>query len=154
MGSSARSIPPTPAYDLKPKGRRVHLASIVVEDMLKWTVENVIMDPNYLGKERECYEVSAQFRDQKSWFKSIVREHVPGSNLARSNGPKNLATLADKIVMVFMDYVNLTIIRPGPTPEDRNSYDIRDELYLTQTPLTGLIEQVISVEDKYEGLAP
>ena len=152
MGSSTRSSPAKPAYDLKPKGRRVHLAGLVVEDMLKWTVEHVILDRNHLNQERECYEVSEQFREQKSWFLSIVRDHVPGSNPARSRGAMNKPTLADKIVMVFMDYVNREIIRPGPTPEDRNSHDIRDELHLTQTPLTGLIAEVISVEDKYEGL--
>ena len=152
MGSSSYARAPTPAYDLKPKGRRVHLASIVAEDLIKWTVDNVIMDPNHLNQERECYEVSAQFREQKSWFLVAVREHVPGSNLARSNGARNKPTLADKIVMVFMDYVNREIIRPGPTPEDRNCRDIRDELYSTQTHLSGLIAQVISVEDKYEGL--
>ena len=154
MGNSYSTPSPTPPSLKPPKGRRVHIASVIAEDMIKLVNEQVIKDPSYLGKERECYEVSAQMHEKRNSMLRIVHDNLPGSQLPRSKVARNRVTLAEKIVAVVQMHIDVRIIRPGPTPEDRSSFDMADELWLEQTPLTELIAAVIQVEDEYEGLVP
>jgi hypothetical protein len=60
--------------------------------------------------------------------------------------------IVDKIVMVFTDHVVNVIVRPGPTPEDRQACDLVTELAAIAPELEALVAAVIVEEDRHEGL--
>lgn len=142
----------TPPSEKKAKGVRTHLAPQVVDALLADTKEHVICGgEHHESQERECYEVSQALRDRTRQLRNRVEEIVPGSALAR-NGTTYGLRLSDKVAMVFVDRVNLEIIRPGPTPEDRQACDIAQEIDAIKPGLVELVEAVILVEDQFEGL--
>lgn len=47
--------------------------------------------------------------------------------------------IADKIVMTLVDQINETVIRPGPTPEERECYDLAQELHDLKPQLVAVV---------------
>lgn len=148
MGSSysrGEKPPPPTAGETKPTGARVHLASDVVAALMPVLQEHVIRgQAHHANEERECYEVARTLRGAEFRFKRAIRDIVPGSSMSKGDR----LDLVEKIVMVFLDTVSLVLIRPGPTPEDRQAGDMVKEADLLVPMLTDLIAQVIAVDDK------
>jgi len=112
--------------------------------------ESVIRgEDHHQSEERECYEVARDLRRAAPNFANAIADTIPGGRIC--DWPK--MSLVDKIVMVFTDTVSLVLIRPGPTPEDRQAHDLVTEAAAMEVMLEGLIAQVIAVDDKARGLA-
>lgn len=60
------------------------------------------------------------------------------------------AALANKIVDVLIDEINHSVIRPGPSPEERECYDVARELRGMNGSLTDLVHDILEVH-KAEG---
>jgi hypothetical protein len=58
--------------------------------------------------------------------------------------------IASKIVMVIVDKIVNSIVRPGPVPEERECYEMAGELRGIIPELEKLTEQVIDAEDGVE----
>jgi len=54
---------------------------------------------------------------------------------------------ASKIVAVVVDKINHEIIRPGPTPEERECYDVAHEIRDLSPELVELVAAVIQVKE-------
>lgn len=61
---------------------------------------------------------------------------------------KKQLDLADKLVMVIVDKIVTDLIRPGPNPEERECYDVAQELRDMAPALKTLVAQVLNVEQK------
>jgi hypothetical protein len=59
--------------------------------------------------------------------------------------------LADKIVMAVVDRIAADIIRPGPTPEERECYVMAQELRDHTTHLKELVVAILKVEKDERG---
>ena len=148
MGSSGgyRSTPaPLALYEQPPKTRRAQLAEPVVGALLTRLCNEVLRPSHALGTQRECYEVSWALRRQQGGFETEVRRLVPGSYLGTMS-------LDRKIAMVFVSHVDAVLIRPGPTPEDRDSGDMVNEAWALRRELEALVAAVITVDDDEKGL--
>lgn len=55
--------------------------------------------------------------------------------------------LANKIVMVMIDRINQVVVRPGPHPEERECYDMAQEIRDISPDLTKLVEQILKVQE-------
>lgn len=55
---------------------------------------------------------------------------------------------AKKIVTVLVDRINNEVVRPGPKPEERECYDVANELRDMTPELVELVSAVIAVADK------
>lgn len=60
---------------------------------------------------------------------------------------KDRKRLADKIVTVCIDTTITQIIRPGPTPEERECYDVANELRAIKDQLVTLVAEVLRISD-------
>lgn len=58
---------------------------------------------------------------------------------------------AKKIVTVVVDRINHDIIRPGPKPEERECYDVANEIRELSPELISLVADIIKVTET-EGL--
>jgi len=56
--------------------------------------------------------------------------------------------LADKIVTVCIDATVNQIIRPGPKPEERECYEMANELRAFKNQMVELVAQVLRVSEK------
>lgn len=54
--------------------------------------------------------------------------------------------IADRIIHVVIDEIVRRIIRPGPTAEERECYEMADELRALRNELTELALKVVNVE--------
>jgi hypothetical protein len=82
-------------------------------------------------KEREAaYRAGQRQRDQEANRIERVRQEV-----------------AAKIVMALVDKIILEIVRPGPTPEERECYEMAGELRTLVPDLEKLAKQIIDVND-------
>ena len=54
---------------------------------------------------------------------------------------------AERAVMILVDHINDKIIRPGPTPEERECYDMAQELHDAKAEMTGLLIAMLDVSD-------
>ena len=55
--------------------------------------------------------------------------------------------LADKIVMAVVDEIALSIVRPGPKPEERECYVMAQELRDHSSPLKDLVAAILKVDE-------
>lgn len=67
---------------------------------------------------------------------------------ARDIAKKERMALANKIVMVIVDQISANIIRPGPTPEERECYVMAQELRDSAESLRLLVAEVIRIDQK------
>jgi hypothetical protein len=144
MGSSFRAAVIEP-WDRKPKGARVHAAGPVTSALIEYTIKNVLLKEPH--GERECYVVSRDLRNSERALGWEIRPLIMGGNLGYP------LTLIDKIVMIFIDHVNLEIIRPGPTPEDRVISDIAEEMREFGTRFESVVRAIIAVDDEETKIA-
>lgn len=73
---------------------------------------------------------------------SEIREH--NAEVARSVARTRIA-IADKVVMAVIDKLIADIVRPGPTPEERECYEMAQEIRDMVPELTELVEKIIKV---------
>jgi hypothetical protein len=59
--------------------------------------------------------------------------------------------LADKITMVLVDRINQVVVRPGPDPEERECYDMAQEIRDISPDLAALVEKILKVSETEEG---
>lgn len=141
-----RTRPPVPLHDQTPVSPRQHLAGPLVKALLAVVAERVLQPREHPNSVRECYEVSWALRGCQDRFERVVREHIQGSYLGDS------MSLDRKIAMMFITYVDAVLIRPGPTPEDRQCSDMVVESQQLVTGLTQFITNIIKVDDAERGL--
>jgi hypothetical protein len=77
----------------------------------------------------------------RAWAERKMREAR-----ASKDDAKRMA-LADKIVMAVVDRIATDIIRPGPTPEERECYVMAQELRDHTSPLRALVSDILKVEE-------
>lgn len=56
--------------------------------------------------------------------------------------------LADRIVNVCIDATVNQIIRPGPKPEERECYEMANELRALKDQMVATVEEVLRISDK------
>jgi|SRR5579859_3295782 len=76
--------------------------------------------------------------DQEKWLR-----HTVAVNAVKE---RQRLDLADKIVMVVIDKIVSDLIRPGPKPEERECYEMAQELRDMTTELKCLVAQVLNIE--------
>lgn len=151
-GFTPYSKPRLELWEKKATDRRVHLAPMVSQDILKRVDEWVINSPYYKNRERECYEMAAELRRDAPNIERLVQARIPGSALRRKNADHRGFTLAMRITMAVTDRICLELIRPGPTPADRQCSDMTKELWAMYPAIQALVAEVIQVEDEIEGI--
>jgi hypothetical protein len=84
-------------------------------------------------RQRELEEISA-----RTSAKSLATRQA---NLTRKR-----MELADKLVMVIVDRIVTDLIRPGPKPEERECYEVAQELRDMGPTLRALVIDVLNIE--------
>jgi hypothetical protein len=151
MGSISRRAE-TPPYARQPTSARSNMAADVVDGLLEHVRSFVFQPDRLLGRERECYEVASDLREQGHAFGRIVRDKLPGSATIRKGVAQNRMTLDCKITMVVTDKLVNEVVRPGPNPEDRQASDLTSEMLALRGDLVTLVSEVIAVDDRARGL--
>lgn len=71
--------------------------------------------------------------------------HAVVDSQIRAKAQKRM-DLADKLVMVLVDRIVADLIRPGPKPEERECYEVAQELRDMASALRELVVQVLDTE--------
>lgn len=67
---------------------------------------------------------------------------------AQAEKERRRLDLADKIVMVIIDKIVSDLIRPGPKPEERECYEMAQELRDMGPDIKDLVAQVLKIEQE------
>ena len=95
-----------------------------------------------MGMSNASWEREMQ-QQQQAAAESIAAK---SRNTKRANQVKKRLEVADKLVMVLTDRIVSDLIRPGPKPEERECYDMAQELRDMGPSLRELIVGVLNVE--------
>lgn len=77
------------------------------------------------------------------------RREVAAENRRQTNARKAARKkLADRIVNVCIDTTVNQIIRPGPKPEERECYEMANELRATKEQMVDLVAEVLRISDE------
>lgn len=82
------------------------------------------------------YKSEAQLRHAQEVRDNLAAERVSAERMQLSN----------KIVMAIVDHVSAAIIRPGPTPEERECYVMAQELRDISPQLIKLVSEILRIE--------
>lgn len=85
-------------------------------------------------------------REEERYYAELHARQQAERVARKEAGEARRMELAAKIAMVVIDKVNRDIIRPGPDAEERECYDMSQELRDISPDLQAIIAQVLGVE--------
>jgi hypothetical protein len=92
-------------------------------------------------------------RERREYFARVDAENLARSAANKQRKEERRMELAAKIAMVVIDKINRDIIRPGPDPEERECYDMSQELRDVAPDLQAIIAQVLAVDSRAKAQA-
>lgn len=77
-----------------------------------------------------------------------ARKQATQKGLATKERNRDRKKLADRIVNVCIDATVNQIIRPGPKPEERECYEMANELRAIKAQMVATVEEVLRISDE------
>jgi hypothetical protein len=71
--------------------------------------------------------------------------HEANIRAARKAADEKRNNLASKIAMMTIDHINRIVVRPGPVAEERECYEMAQEIRDSDETLTDLISAILKV---------
>jgi hypothetical protein len=84
----------------------------------------------------------------KSQAEIYKREQAALKSLETKERNRDRKKLADRIVNVCIDTTVNEIIRPGPKPEERECYEMANELRALKEQMVTLVTEVLRISDE------
>ena len=93
-----------------------------------------------MGSSVGTYQTPAERAESERRYREYLAEKAKETQGAREH-------LAKKIVSVAIDQINQHIVRPGPHAEERECYDMADELRRFSDDLVALVVAQLNVNE-------
>lgn len=75
-------------------------------------------------------------------------KHEAAMRASRAEADAKFERVASKIAMITIDHVNRVVVRPGPAAEERECYEMAQEIRDTDEALTNLIMDILKIAKK------